>query len=325
MIHVNNIVYTVSIAMCTYNGGEFLREQLESILHQTWQPDEIIICDDQSTDNSVLIAKSVLEKWNGKWQIIVNEKNLGFKKNFQKAISLCQGDIIFLSDQDDVWDKSKIEIMMQAFEDENVILAFHDAELVDENLKQLYPSFWKTMNFDPELFQKNDFRSVFAQNIMQGAACCFRKALFYKATPFPMNVIHDEWLLLVGLCEGKVFPVNKALLKYRQARNVIGGKPLTWIGKVYKWVGCIHNAVVSHITYLKSREYTFRYLTKKYASVNLASDFYDAACDFYEFLLKRLRGIGTFFSGPLLNEYIVWYPNLIAKKQWCKDKLTVLK
>ncbi len=315
----------ISIALCTYNGSRYIAQQLQSIIKQTVQPDEIIICDDQSTDNSVIIAKSVLEKWNGRWQIIVNEKNLGFRKNFQKAILLCQGDIIFLSDQDDVWDKRKIEIMLQAFEDKNVILAFHDAELVDENLKQLYPSFWKTMNFDPTLFQNNDFRIVFLQNVMQGAACCFRKELFYKAIPFPVDVIHDEWLLLIGLCEGKVVPVSKALLKYRQACNVIGGKPLTNMDKVHKWLGSIHNAVIGHITYLKSREYTFHCLREKYASTNVTSDFYSDACAFYEFLLKRVKGIGIFFPSLSLKEYADWYPKLIARKQWCKDKLTIFK
>ena len=76
----------ISIALCTYNGSRYIAQQLQSIIKQTVQPDEIIICDDHSTDNSVIIAKSVLEKWNGRWQIIVNEKNLGFRKNFQKCI-----------------------------------------------------------------------------------------------------------------------------------------------------------------------------------------------------------------------------------------------
>lgn len=94
----------VSIALCTYNGEKYIEEQLESLIHQTCQPDEIIICDDQSKDNTVNIAKSLLGSWPGAWKVIINKKNLGYKKNFQKAISLCRGDIIFLSDQDDVWD-----------------------------------------------------------------------------------------------------------------------------------------------------------------------------------------------------------------------------
>ena len=73
------------------------------------------------------------------------------EENFPKAISLCHGDIIFLADQDDVWNPRKIEMMMPVFEDESVILAFHDAELVDERLNQVYPSFWETMNFDYNL------------------------------------------------------------------------------------------------------------------------------------------------------------------------------
>lgn len=314
----------ISVAICTYNGERFLQEQLKSIIDQTVPPDEIIICDDQSKDSSVKVAESILKRWHGEWRIFVNETNLGFKKNFPKAISLCHGDIIFLADQDDVWNPRKIEMMMPVFEDESVILAFHDAELVDERLNQVYPSFWETMNFDYNLFQKKNYRIVFEHNVMQGAACCFRKELFSKACPFPSNVIHDEWLLLIGLCEGKVIPVNKALLKYRQACNVIGGKPLTKLEKICKWSGNINKAIIGHITYLKYREYVFGCLKQKYISSNTNSEFYTASCEFYTFLLKRVQLIGSFFSWPALKEYEIWYFPKIARKQQFKDKLTFL-
>lgn len=96
-----------SVAMCTYNGEKYIKEQLESIIHQTLPPDEIIICDDGSNDHTISAIKETMRVWRGSWMLVQNEKNLGYKKNFQKAISLCQGDIIYLSDQDDVWDLHK--------------------------------------------------------------------------------------------------------------------------------------------------------------------------------------------------------------------------
>lgn len=137
---------TCSIAMCTYNGEKYIKEQLESIINQSTQPDEIIICDDGSTDRTIDIVKAVLKSWNGRWRVFENEHNLGYKKNFQKAISLCGSDIIFLSDQDDVWNANKIEIMMKVFQDNPyILLAFHDSEIVDDHLNCIKKSWSFTL------------------------------------------------------------------------------------------------------------------------------------------------------------------------------------
>lgn len=85
----------ISVAMCTYNGSKYLEEQLNSIIHQTRQPDEIVICDDRSKDDSIEIAQRTLENWNGIIRIVRNEKNLGFVKNFEKAISFAMEILFF--------------------------------------------------------------------------------------------------------------------------------------------------------------------------------------------------------------------------------------
>lgn len=99
----------ISVAMCTFNGEKYIKEQIESIINQSLVPDEIVICDDCSKDNTINIIKETLANWSGKANLIINEDNLGYRKNFEKAISLCNGDIIFLSDQDDVWDNCKLK------------------------------------------------------------------------------------------------------------------------------------------------------------------------------------------------------------------------
>ena len=317
-------IMTTSVALCTYNGEAYLEEQLKSILNQTVQPNEIIICDDRSKDNSVEIARKILSGWNGKWEVIINEKNLGFRKNFQKAISLCHGDIIFLSDQDDVWDTEKLEKMLPVFQDPNVILAFHDAILVNENLEQLYPSFWETLGFNPCDFTKGDYRIVLAHNVMQGAACCFRRKLFDIAAPFPVEAIHDEWLLLVGLSIGKVVPVCQTLLQYRQAQNAIGGLPLTFYQKLLKWHKAVHEGLYIHSKYLNNRYQVFTLLTNRIKKFNDNRQLCGQLYEFCKFLSMRIRLSKNIIARVPKKEYYNWYFHTEAKKQWLKDWLYFL-
>lgn len=314
-----NTEFTTSVAMCTYNGAKYLESQLRTILNQTIPPDEIIVCDDCSKDNSVSICRNILSRWDGKWEVVRNEQNLGFKKNFEKAISLCHGDIIFLSDQDDVWNTKKLEKMLPVFHDPNVVLAFHDATLVNENLEQLYPSFWRTLGFNPSDFSKGDYRIVFAHNVMQGAACCFRRKLFEIAAPFPLEAIHDEWLLLVGLSIGKVIPVSQTLLQYRQAQNAIGGMPLTIPDKIRKWWKTFNKGFDSHREYLKSRSQIFTLLVERNREQGNYNQFSANIVKFNEFLSTRIRKINDRVDRLNKSKFNQWYFPFEAKKQWLKD------
>ena len=126
---------SVSIALCTYNGEKFIREQIESYLTQTVLPDEIIVCDDGSSDDTVSIVRQYLEANEGiKWRLIQNEKTLGTNKNFEKAVGFCSGDFIFFSDQDDIWRNEKIEQTISFFNKNRECEAiFSNAILIDEN------------------------------------------------------------------------------------------------------------------------------------------------------------------------------------------------
>lgn len=123
---------TVSVAMCTYNGAQYIEEQLLSILHQSVPVDEIVICDDGSTDETIEIIKRIKRDAAIPISIHINEPHLGVNLNFEKAIKLCHGDIIFLSDQDDIWEENKVDTIIDYFsthEDKNVV--FGDAVLID--------------------------------------------------------------------------------------------------------------------------------------------------------------------------------------------------
>lgn len=127
-----------SVAMCTYNGAKYIREQLDSILNQSHLVDEIVICDDGSIDETIEIIKRIKRNTAIPISIYINEPHLGVNLNFEKAIKLCQGDIIFLSDQDDIWEENKVDTIIGYFsthEDKNVV--FGDAVLINRGGKWL--------------------------------------------------------------------------------------------------------------------------------------------------------------------------------------------
>ena len=126
----------ISIAMATYNGAAHLQEQLVSFAAQDRLPDELIVCDDGSTDRSVSIVNEFCKNAPFNVVLVKNEKNLGFTRNFEQAAALCKGQLIFFADQDDVWFPQKISRIIYAFQGaEKKRLFIHDGILVDESLR----------------------------------------------------------------------------------------------------------------------------------------------------------------------------------------------
>jgi glycosyltransferase involved in cell wall biosynthesis len=126
----------ISIALATYNGSKYLKEQLDSFALQTRLPDEVVVCDDFSSDETVNILECYAISAPFEMKIVANEKNIGYTRNFEKALSLCTGDLIFLSDQDDVWNKNKIsKILELKYANPHIEVFINDAIYVDENLK----------------------------------------------------------------------------------------------------------------------------------------------------------------------------------------------
>ena len=135
----------------------------------------------------------------------INKKNLGYKKFFKRQFPYVEEILFFFSDQDDVWDERKIEIILNTFKSHpNVEMVFHDAELVDENLQQIHPSLWGIMEFNYHEFEKHIYSRFMKGNVVQGAASAFNKILFQIANPFPKEAIHDEWLALNAIPNGGI-------------------------------------------------------------------------------------------------------------------------
>lgn len=208
----------VSVCMATYNGAKFVERQLDTVLKQLKPDDEVIIVDDGSKDGTVQIIREV---YGNRVQVFVNVTNLGAIKSFEKAISLAKGDILFLCDQDDLWEEQKVETVLKAFEEQNADLVVHDATVVDGNLEMIHPS-WNDYNH-------NNIKQGIVGNILKnaytGAFMAFKKELVTKIVPFPATIeMHDQWIALVSMKKKKkIVFIDQPLMKYvRHGGNVTG-------------------------------------------------------------------------------------------------------
>jgi len=221
----------ISVAMCTYNGSAYLAEQLESIAAQTRLPDELVVCDDRSTDATSEIVRSFAEKVSFPVHFIVNEKNLGVTRNFEKAISLCTGDVIALTDQDDVWMHEKLAVFEREFTlKPHLGLIFTDGEVVDEKLNPMNRRIWdyyfsgdKRRQFE----QGKEIEILVWSDTVTGATAALRAELKTRLIPVPLDCgfIHDGWLGLLAACHSHIGFVSQPLIKYRQHQEQQCGVP----------------------------------------------------------------------------------------------------
>ncbi len=214
----------ISIALCTYNGEKYLEQQLNSFLRQTHPPDEIVINDDNSTDSTCEIIEHFATRSPIAVRFSRNKQNLRTVKNFEKAIALCTGDIIALSDQDDVWQRDKLRIFADVFDCKpEVGLVFCDAEVVDENLNQLGVTNWQLLDFDSrrqQLLKTPASFDYLLKNIaVFGCTMAFRarfKKLVLPIENHVYRVIHDNWIAILISAVAKIEPVPQCLVNYRQ-------------------------------------------------------------------------------------------------------------
>lgn len=206
----------VSIVVATYNGGLYLRQQLESVVAQTYSNLEIIITDDGSKDDTIRIANDFAERY-ANFRLLLHQENLGYVKNFERGCLAAQGRYIALCDQDDWWHPQKIEKLIEAIGPAPLI--YTDSELCDEQLNstdKFLSQRVNCLNFDNPLQQ-----AVFCR--IYGHTMLMQKAFALKAIPFPSIIPHDWWLSYVATVEGGIRYYPEALSKYRQHSNNIFG------------------------------------------------------------------------------------------------------
>jgi glycosyltransferase involved in cell wall biosynthesis len=222
----------ISVAICTYNGAEFLAAQLQSIITQSRPSDEIIICDDGSTDNTRTLLEQFKNESPVPINLYINDHNLGSVKNFERAISLCTGDIIALSDQDDVWRSDKLQLIEEAFnKSPSAGLVFSDATIVDEVLTPLNRRMWDEVGFDThkrKLVHTGRALEVLITGwTVTGATMAFRSRFMKLSLPIPDGIamIHDGWIALTIAAVADVVALDEPLVQYRQHERQQIGAP----------------------------------------------------------------------------------------------------
>lgn len=217
---------TVSIALATYNGAHFLREQLDTLLAQSRPPDEIVVTDDGSVDDTLAILTACARSAPFPIHVHSNSERMGYRRNFLKAAELCTSDLIFFCDQDDIWSPSKLSRMTACFADPAVMLAYHNAMVVNADGVAI-----------GELYRAEAQKLLLAQvpvppwHYSLGFTQAFRRELLNLSDLWPMSLdhvsgapmAHDQWLFFLALCRGKVAYVDASLVRYRQhGSNVYG-------------------------------------------------------------------------------------------------------
>ena len=222
----------ISVAMTTYNGSNYIIKQLDSLKNQSRKIDELVICDDCSTDNTVELVNEYIKSNNLEgWNIYSNENNLGFINNFKQAINKTTGDIIFLCDQDDEWCVNKISTMCDIIEkNKQVKLLSCSLAFIDENSKPYTPSnipswYQKMISTSPEEITPIDFINICNTNFAPGCTMCFTREICdkYCNMDYEYELPHDWLLVLIASVDNGYFHLNKPLINYRiHSSNAIG-------------------------------------------------------------------------------------------------------
>lgn len=222
----------VSVALIVYNGSNYMRTQIDSILTQTHKVDEIIVIEDSSKDNTKEILNKYYIKNPSLFFIYHNNKNLGSYKSIEKAIKFCTGDIILLADHDDYWEPNKVAIIVNYFQNNPEIDGiFSNGFLMDENSKvNKNYILWDSMCFPFKLINNQEDLKIYINtidNCATGAAMAIRNKLDFINKPFPVikYLIHDRWIAINLAEKNKLGVLNKKLIKYRlHPAQETGGK-----------------------------------------------------------------------------------------------------
>ena len=250
----------LSVAMATYNGAEFVIEQLESIRTQTMKIDEVRICDDRSSDNTVQVVQEYINEHGlaEKWSIEVNDKNLGYASNFMKAARQTSGDFIFFCDQDDIWIEDRVERMMR-FMQENAGIKLLGSEFdsfVSSEDAPSVPEWEQKMIRNDETLEKKTFN---AENVFigcQGCTMCLRREFFEEILSYWYEGwAHDEFVWKLALCMDGLYMYHSYTLRRRLHSNNVTMRKVRDINKRIKYL----------VELLASHEATLKYLQDTFA------------------------------------------------------------
>ena len=232
----------ISVALGTHNGGVYVAQQVRSILHQSLAPLELVVGDDDSSDDTIAIIERVYDEAAAlnpelptRLTIIRRRPALGVTANFAATLAACSGDLIALSDQDDVWMPGKLAALGAAFDaDPTLLLAHSDARLVDRDGTSIGVSLLEALEASADerahLVAGDALPVLLRRNVVTGATVMLRRSLLESAAPIPPQWVHDEWLAAIAAVVGRVRLVPEPLIDYRQhgANHIGARKPTTF-------------------------------------------------------------------------------------------------
>lgn len=207
-----NSTSNVSVCMAVYNGEEYIRQQIESVLNELRVGDELLICDDFSTDDTVkIIGEFEADK---RVRLIKNSLKLGVVKNFEHALQQAQCEYVFLCDQDDVWLPGKVEVCVNELSEHMLVVT--DCIVVNQDLEVIHPSFFSLQNSGAGIL-----RNIWSNSYL-GCCMAFRRELLNLSLPIPVNMpMHDMWLGLVAQANGSVLFIDKKMSLYRRHHSTV--------------------------------------------------------------------------------------------------------
>lgn len=260
----------VSVALCTYNGEQYLSEQLDSIVNQTVPADEVVICDDGSQDATMEILSSYQKKYPDVFRIFKNETNLGFIKNFEKAIRLCEHPVIIISDQDDVWKDNKVaETVNFLQKNPQFDGVFHDLKLIDGQIIQ--PSYlnWKGISHK-EVIHEIEHNILFEALVRKGSfilgcALAIRKEALQKYRMQDFPIAHDYYIVQKLSSKNKLGFIPASLSSYRLHPNQV-------YGLRYKSEKREEQKMTDTEKYFKENVWLYTKILERYKEINPGED-----------------------------------------------------
>lgn len=212
----------IDVLLATYNGDKFLKEQIDSILNQTYQDIRLVISDDMSRDSTRDIIRAY-EKKDKRVEVHLQKENLGYIKNFEYLLKQVKNNIYMLSDQDDVWLPDKIEQSYLEMQKENADLVFGDLRVVNEKLETIYESFGDFMKLNRKISKCFGTQEMnYLYNCVTGCTILSKKKYIDSILPLPNKskyVAHDHWIALAVGKQGKLVYMPECHILYRQHEN----------------------------------------------------------------------------------------------------------
>jgi hypothetical protein len=205
----------VGIVLCTCNGSAHLRAQLDSLAGQTWRPDELVVSDDASTDDSVELVQAFAPRIAARVSVQRQTRRLGPARNFSEALALARSDVVLPCDQDDLWHPHKVERIVALFEQTPAAHVLqHDAALIGPDDELLGGSLYRRLRVRPAA-GATLFLQLLRRNLAPGCTLAVRRSFLQRALPVPPGFMHDEWLALHAAAFTGLVQVHEELMSYR--------------------------------------------------------------------------------------------------------------